>query len=35
MRRRPSKVVTLKFYIMNFGMLNIYIVKIKWAKNIP
>jgi hypothetical protein len=35
MKKRPSKVVTLRFYIMTIIMLHLSIRKIKSAKNIP
>ncbi len=33
-KKRPSKVVTLEFYIMKFVTLNLYIVKAKMGKKI-
>jgi hypothetical protein len=32
MKKRPSKVVTLAFYIMKFVTPNLYIVKVKMGK---
>jgi hypothetical protein len=32
MKNKPSKIVILKFYIMNILMLNLYIRKVKRAK---
>jgi hypothetical protein len=35
MKKRPLNVATLTFYIMKIVILNLYIMKVKWARSIP